>query len=148
MEQRGQVRRRGRGGAWRALACALGLAAMLGQVAGYAHLAFTSHVTCAEHGELVEADNGGEQGASAADTLAAREHAAGGHADLSAAAEGAHGHDHCTIAPHRRDRVTHDGARVRLDSASATVADGIRFAVAPPRPIALLALAPKSSPPV
>ncbi len=120
---------------------------MLGQVAGYAHLAFTSHVTCAEHGELVEAD-GGDQGASAADTLAAREHAAGGHADLSTAGDGAHDHDHCTLAPHRRDRVTHEGALVLVPAATAAVADGVRFAIAPPRPIALLALAPKSSPPV
>jgi hypothetical protein len=138
MSGRRQLGRVGRGRLGRAVALSLALAAMLGQVAGYAHLAFTRHVTCAEHGELVDAG-------SATTAVPDAERAA--HGRVEATGDGDHAHEHCTIAPHRRDRAT--GAPVRSFIAGSSVAavSGVRATIDPPRSIALIRLAPKSSPP-
>ena len=121
----------------RLIACGGALAAMASQVGGYVHLAFTTHVTCAEHGELIEAP-----GLSAASE---RPSAPDYRADAGAAA---HGHDHCLLAPQRRDRADDAFAGTAITRAQLAFVERAVDAVGPPHPIQLILLAPKNSPPV
>jgi hypothetical protein len=125
--------------AFRAVTCVLALGAMAGQVAGYAHLAFTDHVHCPEHGELVEA------GPATATTTVTR--AARPHASIAADAEADHDHDHCAAAPQRRDRAVHSFVRTFVAAAALPFAARVTTQIGPPRAIQLIRLAPKSSPP-
>ena len=113
---------------------------MAGQVAGYAHLAFTDHVRCAEHGELVEA--GPSVAATATATRAVK-----AHTSIAATAEAGHGHDHCAAAPHRRDRAAHAFVRTVVAGAALPFVARVTTQVGPPRAIQLILLAPKNSPP-
>jgi hypothetical protein len=115
---------------------------MAGQVAGYAHLAFTDHVHCPEHGELVEA---GPSPAATATTKVAR--AARPHASIAADAEADHDHDHCAAAPHRRDRAVHSFVRTFAAVAALPFVARVTTQIGPPRAIQLIRLAPKGSPP-
>jgi hypothetical protein len=126
----------------RAAACAVAMAAMLGQVAGYAHLAFTAHVRCAEHGELIEA---GPSTASAA--IASLGSVAERHASIDAVEAPGHGHEHCAAAPHRRDRAAHAFVRTFVAAAELPFVARVTTQIGPPRAIRLILLAPKSSPP-
>jgi hypothetical protein len=128
-----------RAAALRVVAVALAVAAMVGQVGSYAHLAATRHVTCAEHGELVEA------GSPSAVTPANRDQAESRYA----AAEGgeAHGHEHCAITPHRRDRATHEHVRTAIVGGQSSFVARVVADRGPPRAIDLIRLAPKNSPP-
>jgi hypothetical protein len=123
----------------RLLGGAVALAAMLSQVAGFAHLAFTRHVTCAEHGDLIEA--GEAPAASAAQDQA--------HSRLAINGDGAtHGHDHCLLAPQRRDRTTQSFTRTLVATAELPFMARFVDAVGPPPTIQLILLAPKNSPPL
>jgi hypothetical protein len=126
--------------ALRHFAGALATLALVGQLASFAHLVLVRHVTCAEHGELIEV---GREHAVAVVTP----HAAG--AGIASAATGeTHGHDHCLLAPMRRDRVAL-GAPNALDCEHVDAYGTIGRVVARqvPPPIAVILLAPKSSPP-
>jgi hypothetical protein len=126
----------------RGVAALLAVVALAGQVSSFAHLVLVRHVTCAEHGELVEL--GREHAtASAAPTRQASATVA------AAAAESGHGHEHCLIAPMRRDRLA-ASAPAALDSAhiDAYGTIGVLVADAVPPPIAVIFLAPKNSPPL
>jgi hypothetical protein len=135
------VRRLSRHRSLRCLAGALATLALVGQLASFAHLVLVRHVTCAEHGELIEV---GHERALAVATA---------HADspgIATAATGqAHGHDHCLLAPMRRDRVAL-GAPHALDCAHVDAFGTIGRVGARliPPPIAVILLAPKSSPPL
>jgi hypothetical protein len=120
-------------------ACGVALLAMLAQVGSYVHLASGDHVTCAEHGELVEV-------AHAASPKGPPERKSG--STFVAASSETHGHEHCLVAPHRRDHVAQSLARSGITSAHAPVIAQRLQALAPPAPIRLILLAPKSSPPV
>ena len=113
---------------------------MLGQVGIFAHLAFTLHVRCAEHGELVEA------GVPTAKSVV------GGRATteaqlLAADVVAAHGHDHCLIASHRRDRSTQSVEHASVVTAQISLEAPDVDRTDPHRSIALILLAPKNSPP-
>jgi hypothetical protein len=126
----------------RLLGSVVALTAMLGQVGSYAHLALTAHVTCAEHGELVEADQPGIAAATGAPHREA-------HADvLPDSNGGAHGHDHCLLTPHRRDRATKTSLRTVVATAQLPFVTRHIEANGPPPAIRLILLAPKNSPPV
>jgi hypothetical protein len=124
----------------RLIGCAVALAAMLGQVGSYAHLAFTAHVRCAEHGELIEAGGVSKGAVTHAQSAAQRGYVA----DSSNAS---HGHEHCLVAPHRRDRATHAFARTLMATAQLAFVARVVETVGPPRAIDLILLAPKNSPP-
>jgi hypothetical protein len=127
--------------ALRSLAAALAAVALVGQLASFAHLALVRHVTCAEHGELIEV---GRERA----LTAAAPHAAGAIVASTATSE-AHGHDHCLLAPMRRDGLARVAPRA-LDCAHVDAYGTIGRAVdrQVPPPIAVIRLAPKSSPPL
>jgi hypothetical protein len=135
------LRRLSRHSALRSFAAALAAVALVGQLAGFAHLVLVRHVTCAEHGELIEV---GHERALAA----AAPHAAGA-AVASAATGEAHGHDHCLLGPMRRDRFAL-GAPRALDCAHVDAYGTLGRVVdrRVPPPIAVIRLAPKSSPPL
>ena len=121
------------------LIAALSLVAQLGSVA---HLAVVQHVTCLEHGEQIDVAR--ESGAQAiADAKPVTEQR------VAAASEPGHGHDHCPVAAFRRQRAfTETHARV-LPPATADPRVFVLAAHVTPAPaIALLSLAPKSSPPL
>ena len=110
--------------------------ALASQVGSVAHLAFVRHVQCAEHGEMVELT-----GASTVD-----------HQDAAPAVHQdgvqTHGHDHCAIATLRRNRIGTTLVRVPAAPPQRTdLGRTLERAIAPPPSIAILALAPKNSPP-
>lgn len=115
--------------------------AVAGQVAGFAHLAVVRHVTCAEHGELIEL------GHASPAAVAIQPQA---NVVIAAAALGeTHGHDHCLIAPMRRDRAALGGGATldgRHFDADATCGHVSSRDIAPA--IAIIRLAPKNSPPL
>ena len=111
------------------------------QLSGFAHLAFVPHVTCVEHGELIDA---GAQPAAAhsaqtveRDTVAAQE---------VPLAE--HSHDHCLLTAMRRvsARLIRSSVDVVALCAARPISDPQHDAPVPPA-IALLDVAPKNSPP-
>ena len=124
----------------------LALLCLATQLSGFAHLAFVPHVTCAEHGELVEA------GAHLPAT-AVRRSSEDGAAELLAAeprleTSGGHSHDHCIVMAVRRTPARLVRSSVPID-ATATVARGVCLererSLTPSIP--LLDVAPKNSPP-
>jgi hypothetical protein len=120
-------------------AVVLAALALLGQLAGFAHLGAVDHVTC-EHGELVDLDR------HATPAVAAHhDHESAFHAD--SAAQGRE-HEHCFVSAMRRERAAvaaHATAPRLLTCDRPRAASAPRCDVAAPIP--LLALAPKSSPP-
>lgn len=124
----------------RIIAGALVVVALAAQLGGVAHLVAVRHVTCAEHGELIEVRS--ERAVLAGVTRAARD------AVAAEAAGETHGHDHCLLAAMRRNRTLAGGPVVsgcaRVD-AFGTIGRPINRDLTPP--IALLRNAPKSSPP-
>ena len=122
------------------LAIALAAVALLGPLASLAHIVAVQHVAC-EHGELVEVGPRA-RGTSRATSLHA------GTAITAAPAAASHGHDHCLLAPMRRDRLGQN-----VPSAQPVLAVGtpcgasLAEANEPPPPIGVIVLAPKNSPP-
>lgn len=125
---------------------AAGLAALLlvGPLLAAAHLAEVQHVTCADHGELLEV---GVANGSVAPF--ARRPGQTHIRELPRGEDAGHGHDHCGIAAHRRQSIDPE----RYPPA---IAAPLRLAIhTPPSALAPVApaqpihrLAPKSSPPV
>ena len=127
----------------RLLATALAFVAIVGQLSSFAHLGLVRHVTCAEHGELIEVGHNQPRAAMAP----AAEQAT---AVLTASSSSdTHGHDHCLLAPMRRDRAML-GTPTVLDSTHVGAYGTIgRFPVSEvPPAIAVILLAPKNSPPI
>jgi hypothetical protein len=120
----------------------LAVLALAGQLGSFAHLVLVQHVSCADHGELIEV---APQNA----IVAARTELSGPAVRASATSDPLHGHDHCTLSPLRRDHLHRIGqsshALAPLESASPP-AHG-RIVVTAPK-LALFLLAPKNSPPV
>ena len=123
---------------------ALAVVCLAGQLSSVAHLVQVGHVTCAEHGELVHAE---ESAPDIGRPTPASDATLPSYAPESAAPP-AHGHDHCLVAGLRRDvcLVQESGpASVAQDEGrtvtpACDVARGASFA--------LFRLAPKNSPPV
>lgn len=121
----------------------LGLAALwlTTQLSVFAHLALVPHVTCVEHGELIDA---GAQppGVAAGEAV---EH------DTAAALKVAlaeHAHDHCLLGAMRRGEARLIRSTLPLvPSAAQHPSAAVRPQQPLPPAIALLDVAPKSSPP-
>jgi hypothetical protein len=113
---------------------------LLAQLVGFAHLAYVSHVTCAEHGELIEVRSSSGGMAAIAGAPAVRQ---------SAAAEEGHGHDHCIIALARRDRAFTESSALPFGAVplQAPLALPLVERIEPPA-VAVILIAPKNSPPV
>jgi hypothetical protein len=121
----------------------LAFVALVGQLLGSAHLAFTPHATCAEHGELVELRS--TAGSATPGNYATSTKGPSASRDDSSVA---HGHDHCPCTLLQRERLLFSPrAQCSCATTQATVAifAGID---SPTRSIALILLAPKNSPPV
>ncbi|MEJ7733357.1 MAG: hypothetical protein WKG00_29695 [Polyangiaceae bacterium] len=134
----------------RALPLCAAVAAVLclwSQLAAIAHMALVAHVECAEHaGELVHVDGDGHpHGVAPAPTEDAALRGTG------ATASG-HDQEHCGVAAHRSDQSVHAPslAGVSLDVQPPSFAEAMPCAKpsAPAAPRPLLALAPKTSPPL
>ncbi len=121
------------------LIAALSLVAQLGSVA---HLAVVQHVTCLEHGEQIDVAR--DSGAPAvADAKPVTE------PHIAASGEPGHGHEHCPLAAFRRQRALPESHARVLPPATADPRAFVLAAHVTPAPaIALLSLAPKSSPPL
>jgi hypothetical protein len=132
-------RRRGAAGAFALLTALLCLVA---QVAGVAHLGLVAHVRCVEHDALVHTNTAGSH-----TQPAAPEHASTAQG-IPGDVEG-HGDDHCLAAALRREQVLASAPVAAAASAPviSPARPAVALAVTPPAPIALLSLAPKSSPP-
>lgn len=121
----------------------LGLAALwlTTQLSGIAHLAFVPHVTCVEHGELIDA-SAQPPGVAAGEAV---EH------DTVAALQvplAEHAHDHCLLSAMRRGEARLNRATLpQGPSAAPQPSTPLRRQQPLPPAIALLDVAPKSSPP-
>ena len=129
----------------RRLTLGLAVLCLLAQLSGTVHLALVSHVTCAEHGELVEPGEAWSVSAALPDRGGDGPHLAQG---LALAREAAHGHDHCLATALRRasappERPASPEAPAPGEALAVHAAAGRALAPALP----LLAVAPKASPP-
>lgn len=116
--------------------------ALFAQLGSLAHLALVKHVTCAEHGEMIDVADQAATSAVGADGRVAERR-------IGSTQAWAHGHDHCPLAAFRRQRSV---ARVQARPLSLPMAEPRGFALpahlTPTPAIALLDVAPKSSPPL
>ncbi len=113
---------------------------LVGQLSTLFHLALVRHVTCPQHGELVHATD---------DAAAISGARAGLQIRAVPPSVDHHGHDHCLISTSRReDSVGPAAARVFVPAAAAVSAVSRQDPAQSSRGVALLRLAPKSSPPV
>jgi hypothetical protein len=113
------------------------LLAMTGQVLSGLHFALVNHVTCAEHGELIETGSRVDQPTTSSTTKT-----------IAAVAVEGHGHDHCSIALLRRQQAKSAAARPLPLRAPQPRVSLVLPATAPSAPIDPLSVAPKNSPPV
>jgi hypothetical protein len=128
-------------------AFALTVLCLAGQLGSFAHV-LARHVTCVEHGEVIHPDDARRVQTTAAgsDNLA--------RADVrtyraSPIDRAIHGHDHCLISSHRRERLTLDALphSTPIDP-PLPVRFGVERDAEPASGVALFLLAPKNSPPV
>jgi hypothetical protein len=123
------------------LAVALGLACLAGQLATVAHELTSLHVTCAEHGEVMDAP-------------VEQAHEAERFSPSPAIHRGADpvhdkGHEHCVLAVHARHHAATPSPQAHAVLAAASAARApVASVTAPPAAIARYRLAPKTSPPV
>lgn len=120
----------------------LALLALGGQLLGTAHLLLMPHAVCAEHGELIHLHDG-----VAAEDAAHHESPVTTQLSVPEAAE-ADAHEHCLASALRRDQLAlyEAPSTLILVSASQAVAR-VERSVHAPKSVAILLLAPKSSPP-
>jgi hypothetical protein len=127
----------------RFVASAAALVLVAAQFGSYAHLLVTRHQLCAEHGELVESHDGPP-----APAVVSVEAAGGSRLAPSSRTATGHQHEHCAMAPHRRERIV-GTERHQILSAVQPTGSGHRWAVATVVAArdAVYRLAPKTSPP-
>ena len=112
------------------------------QVAGLAHFLLVAHEVCPEHGELIHARRGeagshdSMLGATGNDVL-----------DGSEAAASAGGHEHCSVSLHQRSRALEVPRLGPAEPQVCAALPSVPSAVDVPAAVAVLFLAPKSSPP-
>lgn len=130
------LRRRARG--LRRLGLALALVCFGGQLSSVVHMITVRHSTCTEHGELIDSDGATPARRASADT-----------AFEVADASARHSHDHCPVsaATPRGNLGVAPVAAASTPAAPRPSAGPARRAIPLPRPVPLLLLAPKSSPP-
>jgi hypothetical protein len=141
-------------GAWaragyRILAVTAAVLCLSAQLAGFAHMFFVRHVTCPEHGELLDV--------SAVDDGPLAEHVDRQLDSLSSGRgdDVGHQHDHCLVAAigaqpmagANPPAVVHDDIAPAFSPAPAATVAAVRGVERSRVSIALLLLAPKSSPP-
>jgi hypothetical protein len=127
---------------------------LLAQLMGLIHLALVQHATCIEHDALVHAEQkqaakpGVEQAAE--QRVDATERARTRSLQAEAPDSASHADHHCLAAGFRRPDLASLRSEWSLAVAPAGAADGPahREGLPPPAPVALLHLAPKSSPPL
>jgi hypothetical protein len=109
---------------------------VVGQVAAFAHEAATRHVTCAEHGEQLEAATLAGQ-----DDNCGQSHLIGVDSDIG-------GHQDCDIARLLRTSTRTSQAPVLHVATIELATVQIIASVERTRPVDVLRIAPKTSPPV
>jgi hypothetical protein len=132
----------------RTLASALALLTLLSPLLGALHDGTVAHVTCAEHGELVEAGSAERQRAASSP----HQHQASGvllsESDSRGGQRFGEHHEHCIVAAQSRVRATAASTRA---ASVALVARAVASSEVPQAPAlhpqAIYRLAPKSSPP-
>jgi hypothetical protein len=117
-----------------------------GHVSGLAHFAIVSHHVCATHGEL---EHGDDHAHAPISGLTPAKDAAADAASLDAVLGAEEEHDDCSVLARQKDRAAL-GADTTPALAPAPLAEpnDSRFDVARHRTAAVIALAPKTSPPV
>jgi hypothetical protein len=123
-------------------ALALSVLCLVGQLASFAHV-LARHVTCVEHGEVIHPDARRVQASAPGNDALDRP----GLYRASPIDRSAHGHDHCLISSHRRERLTLDALRASTPIDPLPVRFGFEREAEAARGVALFFLAPKNSPP-
>lgn len=134
--------------AGRCLVVVLSAATLVAQLSALVHLGLVRHVICAEHGELIHADDVDHSPATPAQAVSpattARTTSASGRHEGSAY----HGHEHCLMAAHRRERAVPSNNGWFSFVSEPPPSDTTESSAVPrPAPVAIYRLAPKSSPP-
>jgi hypothetical protein len=143
------VRSRGPSAGLRALAATVAALVVSAPLLDWLHAGSVSHVACAEHGELIDADGPGAQRAA----NAPHQHQDGGvllaEHDRSIPLEAGQAHEHCAVIAHSRLRAKTSEPVAFADVAAQPPALP-QTQPEPPRlrSQALYRLAPKSSPPL
>jgi len=127
---------------WAALIVAVAVACVWGQIATVTHLETTRHITCAEHGEIMDAP---VEGAHEAEPLSLTP-------TIHRGADPLHGrnHEHCVFALHARQcaaQVTPSAISAHVLAVEERVAPPIATGASTPL-VTLYRLAPKTSRPV
>ena len=134
--------------AGRYLAAFLASLTLAAQILSLSHEGLVRHVVCAEHGEVVHADRVDSPAGTSSKALerAATERSAAVRGELGA--NEAHGHEHCLIAAHRRERtvLSMSGAFTNVSGPERETA-AARPEVLRPAAIAIYRVAPKTPPP-
>jgi hypothetical protein len=125
----------------RYLVAAVASLTLTGQLSTFVHFVAVHHVVCPEHGELVELEHGSQAAATEADR------SDGTAVRASGQDHHGHGHDHCTMAAELRQRTTPTQLRAVTDIAPEPVRLAPPAVTPRPAALALLRVAPKSSPP-
>jgi hypothetical protein len=122
---------------------------LMAQLLSLVHLALVRHATCVEHDALVHTEPASDTArlaGSPRQDSSARPSATDLVAPLALDSAG-HADDHCLAVGCRRFYLTAGPADWSLAPASACAHSPAPAGIAPPAPVALLRLAPKSSPP-
>jgi hypothetical protein len=136
------ARGRGSGTCYSCTAVAIALLALAAQLSAIGDLVLFRHAVCSEHGELIHLD----EEVSWAAPPSANTHFFS--IDAKAEPRVHHGHDHCSLAAHRRETTPASRAKILLARAEPIVAgccleDDVPRSAA----VATFLLAPKNSPP-
>jgi len=130
--------------ALRAMAAVVVWLAALGHLGGLAHFVLVSHHVCAAHGELTHAGEGEHAHAATSPRGASRIDPA---ATVAPSSEDAH--EHCSMLARRQEQASLERPSDAVLAPPAPEARSeLRAEVLPKRGDTLLALAPKTSPPV
>lgn len=130
----------------RLLAALIASLVVLGHISASAHLLFSRHAICPEHGEIIHLDE--ETSSATLVTPVAKTDSAASFSSRTDGQSAGHSHDHCLLISHRRERATLSLSQISLCVATPRVG-GAYLPQDVPRPpsIAIFRLAPKNSPP-
>jgi len=123
------------------VAAALAALFAVGQLAGFLHLVTVRHQRCAEHGEVVDVQARRSPSVAARDDQRAR-------LDAAEPGDRDHRHEHCALAPQRRDEAALLPQQAPLAQPPPCLAQSpVPVETPPALGHALYRLAPKTSPP-
>jgi hypothetical protein len=148
MRRRSQEPRKHVGAFSRCLVLAVAWLALVGQASSFVHVLLVRHTVCLEHGEITHPDEQTEASSASSTGTAQQTESKTAAIRAGAQAELEHGHNHCAIALHRRERLALIACMVVIADDCAEESPSARVETAEHEAtVAVFRYAPKSSPP-